>query len=271
METAAIGYVHGYSPDEARRLADQADTLTELLHAGTAYPAESRVLEVGCGVGAQTVHLVTASPQARIVAIDISAESLARARARMAAHAAAARVEWRRADLFRLPFPDASFDHLFACFVLEHVPDPLRALAGLRRVLVPGGTITVIEGDHGSAFFYPDSACARAAIGCLVTLQSAAGGDALIGRRLQPLLTAAGYRDVTARPRTVYADQTRPALADGFTRSTFTAMVESCRDDALAAGLIQAADWDQGIADLHRAAADGGTFHYTFVKALAVR
>lgn len=275
METATAGYVHGYSPQEARRLADQAESLADLLHAGTAYPAGSRVLEVGCGVGAQTVHLVTASPGARIVAVDISAESVDHARARMAAHAsapvrAATRVEWRCADLFRLPFPDASFDHLFVCFVLEHVPDPLRALAGLRRVLVPGGTITVIEGDHGSAFFYPDSACARAAIGCLVTLQSAAGGDALIGRRLQPLLTAAGYRDVMVRPRTVYADQTRPALADGFTRRTFTAMVESCRDDALAAGLIQAADWDQGIADLHRAAAAGGTFHYTFVKALAV-
>lgn len=281
METATAGYVHGYSPQEARRLADQADTLADLLHAGTAYPVGSRVLEVGCGVGAQTVHLVTASPGARIVAVDISAESVDHARARMAAHASAAhapaparaaatRVEWRCADLFRLPFPDASFDHLFVCFVLEHVPDPLRALAGLRRVLAPGGSITVIEGDHGSAFFYPDSACARAAIGCLVTLQSAAGGDALIGRRLQPLLTAAGYRDVMVRPRTVYADQTRPALADGFTRSTFTAMVESCRDDALAAGLIQAADWDQGIADLHRAAAAGGTFHYTFVKARAV-
>jgi SAM-dependent methyltransferase len=281
METATIGYVHGYSPQEARRLADQADTLADLLHTGTAYPAGSRVLEVGCGVGAQTVHLVTASPQARIVAVDISAESLDHARARMAAYAcatrasapdraAAARVEWRCADLFRLPFPDASFDHLFVCFVLEHVPDPRRALAGLRRVLVPGGTITVIEGDHGSAFFYPDSACARAAIGCLVTLQSAAGGDALIGRRLQPLLAAAGYRDVTVRPRTVYADQTRPALADGFTRGTFTAMVQSCQDEALAADLIQAADWDQGIADLHRTAAEGGTFHYTFVKAVAV-
>jgi cyclopropane fatty-acyl-phospholipid synthase-like methyltransferase len=50
------GYVHGYSTDEARRLGDQANTLAELLHAGTSYPPGSRVLEVGCGVGAQTVH-----------------------------------------------------------------------------------------------------------------------------------------------------------------------------------------------------------------------
>ncbi|MGH3934635.1 MAG: methyltransferase domain-containing protein [Pseudonocardiaceae bacterium] len=41
----------------------------------------------------------------------------------------------RPADLFALPFADAASDHLFVCFVLEHLPDPQRALAGLRRVL----------------------------------------------------------------------------------------------------------------------------------------
>ncbi len=269
MVTVA-SYVHGYSEHEALRLGDQADILAELLHADTAYPAGSRVLEVGCAVGAQTVHLVAGSPAARIVAVDLSSDSLAQARARVAAQAPEATVKWHRADLFNLPFADAAFDHLFVCFVLEHLPDPTRALAGFRRVLRPGGTITVIEGDHGSAFFHPDSAHARAAIDCLVRLQSAAGGNALLGRQLQPLLANAGYRDVVVGPRTVYADQTRPAFVSGFTRNTFTAMVEAVRHDALAAGLISQARWDQGIADLRRTADDGGTFHYAFFKALAV-
>jgi SAM-dependent methyltransferase len=179
-------------------------------------------------------------------------------------------VTWQHADLLELPFGEAEFDHLFVCFVLEHLPDPVAAAAGLRRVLRPGGTITVIEGDHGSVFFHPDSASARAAIDCQVALQSAAGGNALLGRQLQPLLTAAGYDDVVVRPRTIYADQTRPALVDGFTRNTFIAMIESVRDDALAAGLITRTAWDRGIADLRRTAEVGGTFHYTFAKAVAV-
>jgi len=263
-------YVHGYSEHETRRLGDQADTLAALLHSGTAYPAGSRVLEVGCGVGAQTVHLVGSSPGAHLTAVDISDDSLALARARVAAHAPGAGVEFRRADLLDLPFPDASFDHLFVCFVLEHLPDPRLALSSLRRVLRPGGTLTVIEGDHESAFFHPASRYARAAIGHQVRLQSIAGGNALLGRQLQPLIAGAGYRDVTVRPRTVYADPSRPELVDGFTRNTFIAMIESVRDDALAAGLTTPADWDRGIADLHRAADDGGTFHYTFFKAVAV-
>jgi SAM-dependent methyltransferase len=263
-----LGYVHGYSPGEARRLGDQADTLAGLLHAGTSYPAGSRVLEVGCGVGAQTVHLVAGSPAARFTAVDISAASLARARAAVAASAPGPAVEWIQASLFDLPFPDASFDHLFVCFVLEHLPDPVAAAAGLRRVMRPGGTITVIEGDHGSAFFYPDSSAAQSAIGCLIALQAAAGGNGLLGRQLQPVLAAAGYQDIEVGPRTMYVDPTRPALVEGFTRNTFTAMVEGVRDDAVAAQLISAAEFDQGIADLRRT--EGGTFHYTFGKAIAV-
>ncbi|MBA2946053.1 L-histidine N(alpha)-methyltransferase [Streptomyces himalayensis] len=265
-----VGYVHGYSAHETRRLGDQADTLAQLLHAGTTYPAGSRVLEVGCGTGAQTVHLAAGSPGAHFVAVDVSDASLAQARARVAARAPWARVDWVRADLHDLPFADAEFDHVFVCFVLEHLPDPARALAGLRRVLRLGGTVTVIEGDHGSALFHPDSSYAHAVIGHQVRLQSAAGGNALLGRQLQPLLTGAGYADVVVEPRTMYADDTRPTLVDGFTRNTFIAMVESVRDEALAAGLTNRADWDRGIADLHRTAADGGTFLYTFFKAVAV-
>ncbi len=68
-----------------------------------------------------------------------------------------------------------------------HLAEPGRALARLHRLLRPGGTVTVIEGDHGSAFFHPGIAFARATIDCLVRLQAGAGGDALIGRRLHPL------------------------------------------------------------------------------------
>ncbi|MGW2027460.1 methyltransferase domain-containing protein [Streptomyces decoyicus] len=270
MNTNTATYVHGYSSQEARRLGDQADTLATLLHAGTAYPVGSRVLEVGCGVGAQTVHLVRNSPGARIVAVDRSEESLAQARAYLAAQEPGADVTWRTADLFHLPFPARAFDHVFACFVLEHLPAPGRALAALRRVLRPGGTLTVIEGDHGSVVFHPDSHRAHEVIGHQVRLQAAAGGNALLGRELQPLLRGAGFGDVVIRPRTVYADRTRPAMVEGFTRKTFIAMVESVRDDALGAGLTTAADWDRGIADLRLTADGDGTFHYTFFKAVAV-
>ncbi len=265
MSTA---YVHGYNHRENIRLQDQASTLVELLHADTSYPAGSRVLEAGCGVGAQTVTLAKNSPGALITSVDISETSVAAAKANVTA-AGFAHVRFQQADIFSLPFGPESFDHLFVCFVLEHLARPAEALAALKKHLKPGGTITVIEGDHGSAYFHPDSEAAHRAIQCQVELQRQAGGNALIGRELYPLLSKAGYRSVRVSPRMVYVDSSKPGLVDGFTKKTFTAMIEGIREPALKAGLIPPDIFDSGIRDLYRTAAPDGVFCYTFFKATA--
>jgi SAM-dependent methyltransferase len=262
-------YVHGYDGRENLRLQDQASTLVDLLHSDTRYPAGSRVLEAGCGVGAQTVTLAANSPGASFVSVDISQSSLTQAR--VAVEAAGLRnVTLQQADLFALPFAPASFDHVFVCFVLEHLAQPVQALRTLMRMLRPGGSITVIEGDHGSTYFHPDSELARRAIRCQVDLQARAGGNALIGRELYPLLRQAGLDPVHVSARMVYVDASRPALVDGFTRKTFTAMIEGVREAALAAAMMSADEFDAGIAALERTTADDGVFCYTFFKATAV-
>ena len=131
-------YVHGYDDRESERLHDQAGALVDLLHADTAYPASSEVLEVGCGVGAQTVTLARRSPHARFTSIDVSAESIAHASARIDA-AGLRNVRFLQADLFALPFPAASFDHVFVCFVLEHLARPPVPHAIQREHVRPGG------------------------------------------------------------------------------------------------------------------------------------
>jgi SAM-dependent methyltransferase len=188
-----MDYVHGYSAKEGIRLSDQAGALADLLHAGTRYEPGSRVLEAGCGTGAQTVILAGHSPEAKFTSVDVSKRSLAQA-ARRVRLADCMNVELLQADIFDLPFEPSCFDHAFVCFVLEHLNDPARALDALMTVLRPGGSLTVIEGDHGSAYFHPTSDQAQRAIQCLIDLQQQAGGDSLIGRRLYPLLTRVGYR-----------------------------------------------------------------------------
>jgi SAM-dependent methyltransferase len=261
-------YVHGYRPRENERLEDQAGTLVDLLHSDTAYPPGSTVLEAGCGVGAQTVTLAQRSPEARFTSVDVSADSIAEAKRRVD-RAGITNVELRQGDIFDLPFNAESFDHVFVCFVLEHLARPVEALAALSSLLRPGGTITVIEGDHGSAYFHPDSPAAHAAIQCQVTLQEEAGGNALIGRQLYPLMVEAGLDAVRVSPRMVYVDSSRPDLVDGFTRKTFTAMIEGVRESAIAAGLIEPPSFDAGVQDLHRTTEADGVFCYTFFKGVA--
>jgi SAM-dependent methyltransferase len=260
-------YVHGYGVRENLRLEDQAGTLVDLLHSDTSYPPGSVVLEAGCGIGAQTVTLARNSPGAQIISVDISPDSVAEAKRRTDS-AGLTNVEFRQADIFALPFGPESFDHVFVCFVLEHLSKPVEALVTLKRTLRPGGTMTVIEGDHGSAYFHPDSDAARRAIQCQVELQAAAGGNALIGRQLYPLMIQAGLDAVRVSPRMVYADASRPGLVDGFTKKTFTAMIEGVREAALEAGIIEPEAFDAGIRDLYRTAEADGVFCYTFFKAV---
>ena len=261
-------YVHGYDPRENIRLQDQARTLVELLHSDTRYPDGSKVLEAGCGVGAQTVTLAVNSPGASITSIDISKDSIAEAE-RTVKSLGIANVRFQQADIFNLDFEPESFDHIFVCFVLEHLSRPVDALVILRGLLKNGGTMTVIEGDHGSAYFYPESEAARAAIQCQVALQEMAGGNANIGRELFPLLQKAGFQSVRVSPRMVYVDSSKPDLVKGFTKNTFTAMIEGVREKALQAGMLDPAAFDKGVQDLYRTAQNDGVFCYTFFKACA--
>ncbi|HPC27238.1 MAG TPA: class I SAM-dependent methyltransferase, partial [Candidatus Methanomethylicus sp.] len=126
----SAGYVHGYSKRESMRLEDQANCLNDLLHHDTTFPDGSTVLEAGCGIGAQTVIVAPKNPGARFVSIDISEHSLRRAEA-LARSRGIRNVEFQVGDILDLKFPDGNFDHIFVCFVLEHLPRPAEALIAL--------------------------------------------------------------------------------------------------------------------------------------------
>lgn len=263
-------YVHGYSKTEEDRLRDQADTLAELLHSDTIWPSGSRILEAGCGVGAQTVFLARNNPEARITSVDISEESLAKAEESV--HKKGIRnVVFQKADISDMPFKAESFDHIFVCFVLEHLENPAAALKKLIPYLRKGGSLTVIEGDHGSFYCHPQTKEASLAVQCLVEIQARLGGNALIGRELYPLLNNAGLRQLRVFPRMVYADAGKPSLVEGFVKNTFTAMVAGVREQVLALGLTDENTWDKGISDLLDTTGPEGTFCYTFFKGIGVK
>ena len=223
-------------------------------------------------MGATTAILARRHPGTRFFSVDLAGASIAVARRTVRGGPAGAQVRFARADLFHLPFPRAAFDHVFVCFLLEHLRDPRGALAAVLAALKPGGSMTVIEGDHGSCYFHPRSEAAQRAWNCLIDVQARLGGDSLIGRRLYPLLRSAGLRELRVTPRMVYCDATRPELMEGFVKKTIIPMVEGVREQALAWGLIDPATWERGIADLHRTGtAPEGTFCYNFFKGVGVK
>lgn len=131
------------------RLAVGAEIILGCL-AGLARPlAELAVLDAGCGTGNYSRAIVGAV--GRVTALDISRGMLEAAQAKLAAEAAAGRVEFQRGAIDRLPFEDASFDAVMINQVLHHLDDEpganfpahRRVFAEFARVLRPGGGLVV--------------------------------------------------------------------------------------------------------------------------------
>jgi len=263
-------YVHGYGKEDSERLVKQSVALEEILHAEEDFPAGTQILEAGCGVGAQTVVLAHRFPEAEILSVDISETYLAQAEERVKS-CGYTNVTFRHADLASTDLPPESADHIFVCFVLEHISEPEAALANLYRALRPGGSVTVIEGDHGSAIFHPESPAAWHVVDCLIELQHRSGGDGNIGRRLYPLLKDAGFSEVIVTPAPVYVDAGHPELVEVFTERIFIAMVQASREAAFRAGISDPVRWEAGIAALRRTKEPDGTLYYSFFKANAVK
>jgi ubiquinone/menaquinone biosynthesis C-methylase UbiE len=266
-----MAYVHGYTTRETQRLLEQSLILEDLLHTGTSFQEGDMVLEAGCGVGAQTRILARRNPGAVLHGIDISAESLQQARA-VARQEGIENVSFERSDLYALSDKPASYDHVFVCFVLEHLPDPDRALQIFREILKPGGTITLIEGDHGSGFWTPETTASRKAWKGLIDSQIALGHDPNIGRRVYPLLDQAGFSIEEVSPRWVYADRSNPVLLDGVINQIIAPMVYSAEKQVLESRYLEKKEWSEGLEDIRQVARHpAGTFFYTWFKGVGVK
>ena len=106
-------------------------------------PADT-VLDVACGTGSIAAELVRRA-DCSVVGLDRSEEMLAEARRSLAAAGLAGRVRLEQGDAQQLPFADASFDHLTGGYLLRYVDDPTATIAGLARVVRPGGRMALLD------------------------------------------------------------------------------------------------------------------------------
>ncbi len=150
------------------------------------------LLDVGCGPGTITADLALAVAPGRVVGVDRSRDVLVKA-AELAVARDASNAVFEEADVYALPYADASFDVVHAHQVLHHLEDPVAALREMRRVTRPGGVVAVREADYRTTAWYPAAPGLDAWLDMLGTVVPQT--DA--GRRLHAWARAAGFRDVT--------------------------------------------------------------------------
>lgn len=194
-----MGYVHGYESIEQQRLVEQAEYMKDrIILRDVDYSAGGALLEVGCGVAAVLGVLGEAYPRLALAGIDIEETQIDTGR-RYLTNRGLGDVDLRVGDASSLPWEDESFDHVYMIWFLEHLPDSRAYLIEARRVLKPGGTITITEPDYDSFRTWPTSPDYRYYVEAQRDL-FAMSGNPLIGRMLGAVLTETDWRGVRANP-----------------------------------------------------------------------
>jgi len=263
-------YIHGFSEEEQSRLIRQARMFESTLFSHIDYSSVTRLLEVGCGVGAQTEILLRRFPDLHVTGVDRSPTQLAAAEHNLSAKAwCESRYALRQADAADLPFADRSFDAAYLCWVLEHMPSPARVLSEVRRVLSPGAVMYVTEVLNSSFFLDPYSPNLLRYWMAFNDHQYDSGGDPFIGAKLGNLLLAGGYRDVRTEVKNVYLDNRQPGRRKQMIEF-WEELLLSAAEQLIAAGKTDASTAEGMRSELQAVRNDpNAVFFFAFVQAHA--
>jgi len=206
----APGYLHGYSPQEQERLYQQARFLEHSVFDQIDFSKQSKILEVGCGVGAQTEILLERFPQLQISGVDSSAKQIQKAKQRLKKEIKNGQVDFEVADALKLPFKDDTFDGAFVCWFLEHVQTPVEILAEVRRALKPAGVIYCSEVLNATFYVHPYSPATLQYWFAFNDHQWMLKGDPFVGAKLANYLLASGFQNVETNVVTHHYDNRAP-------------------------------------------------------------
>ncbi|HVF51711.1 MAG TPA: methyltransferase domain-containing protein [Pyrinomonadaceae bacterium] len=197
-------YIHGTERAEQARLSRLNELTNKQFTDFLELEETSRVLEVGSGLGILAQEVARLVPRGEVFGVEYSPAQLALAQNSLP------NIHFTQGDAHALEFADASFDVVYCRYVLEHLADPVRALHEMFRVLRQGGKVFVQENNILAHVVYPDCPRFDDLWRRFAVLQERLGGDALIGKKLLPLLKEAGFQEISLsiQPEVHYTGQT---------------------------------------------------------------
>lgn len=216
-EKKNLPYLHGFSAEEQARLRKQSRIYEHIIYNTVNLTQVNHLLEVGCGVGAQSEIIMRRFPNLKITGIDLNDKQLSSAKEHLSSLTwAKDRFEIQKMDATNMDFESNSFDGAFVCWTLEHIPDPERALSEIRRVLHPGSIIYVTEVFNSTFFLEPYSPNVWKYLQAFNDYQYENAGDPFIGAKLGNMLLSMGFREIKTYIKTCHLDNRRPSARKEF-------------------------------------------------------
>ena len=158
---------------------------------------DANILDVGCGPGTITVDLAALVPDGHVTGIDAAEGVLDNAR-QEAGQRGQGNVTFETGNVYQLSYPDDTFDVVHAHQVLQHLSDPVAALAEMRRVARPGGLVAARDGDYGAMFWYPAEPGMTEWQALYRSVAREIGGEPDAGRHMLAWARAAGFEDIVS-------------------------------------------------------------------------
>lgn len=263
-------YIHGFSKEEQQRLIDQNKTLAKYIYANIDLSNHQRILEIGCGVGAQMVYMLNRFPDIHVTGLELSQTQIDKAHYFLNQSS----VGQDRFDLIKgdaTDFPEdlhTDFDAVVMIWVLEHVDKPLQVFLEVKDKLPKGVLLYVTEVFHRSFNIHPYSSNIDRFWTTMMTFQEENGGDANIGLKLGAYMDQSSIEVLSCKPFPMHFDRRFPAQRKEM-QVYWLELMRSAVPEMRVAGKLEEDIWNYAENDMLSAIDNPeSVFYYSFIQAI---
>jgi SAM-dependent methyltransferase len=261
-------YTMGYGPAATTIMASRTTQSHAAFFLPYLKPGMS-LLDCGCGPGSLTLGFAELLAPGQVVGTEIEGSHVA-----LASQAAIERdlsnVRFEVADIYALPFEDASFDAVFISAVLGNLREPVRGLREAYRVLKPGGIIGIKEFDHGGDLVYPLDPVVMKYDELYRRLREENGHDPEGGRKIGKILLDAGFHDL--KRSASYESYGDPMSLRDSAEVSIGLLTEGWADAFMSRGWVTAEEINEMYDGLRKFPTLAGAFYaYAWCEAVARR
>ncbi len=260
-------YLHGFDEVEQTRLVSQAKVLEEKIFEKIDFNSPKTILEIGCGVGAQTEILLNRFATAHVTGIELSDIQLSTAKAYLASKFSNEKYTLHQMNAEHTNFADNSFDAIYICWVLEHVSNPQKVVNECHRVLKPNGVMYITEVQNNHLHLEPYSPFLMDYWDKYNQLQLAMGGDPFVGVKLGGILHDAGFTHIENYPQHMLHDKRDSASREHMV-NYWTELMLSGFNNLVENHKVKPSDREKIISEMNLVKRhEDGVFSYLFMQA----